>query len=232
MSVKTSAATENFIKTVYMLEQGIPSDTRLGTVARELGITNAAATDMARKLAKKKFVDYEKYKALKLTSDGRKMALGIIRRHRLWETFLHRVLGMDMHEIHKEAEVLEHVTSDFLAEEINSFLGEPTIDPHGDPIPDAQGKLYHNEDNQPLCHVMADRGYEIVRLTGSEREYFEFCKANGLNIGSGLNVINQYQANKMTEIEVEGTKILLNRQLSGTIHVREVTKKNKKYNHE
>jgi DtxR family transcriptional regulator, Mn-dependent transcriptional regulator len=135
-----SVSIENFIKAIY--KQGIHSvaDTRLSTIARLLSISNAAATDMARKLAKKGIVNYVKYKPLSLTEYGLNLALNVIRKHRLWESFLYKTLNLSLHEIHREAELLEHQTSDLLAEKIENYLGFPATDPHGDPIPALNGK--------------------------------------------------------------------------------------------
>ena len=215
-----SIATENFIKTVYQLDQLLEKKTKPGSIARELGITSAAATDMARKLSDKKLLDYEKYKTLKLTPSGEKMALRILRKHRLWETFLHQVLGLSMHEIHREAELLEHLTSDFLAEKISLYLGHPETDPHGDPIPDAEGIIFRDENSTPLSKATPDQYYVISRLSGSDKEFFDFCYANQLTVGSALKVDNQYEKNQMTEIELNHVRLLLNRELADTIFVR------------
>lgn len=220
-----SIATENFIKAIYKFEQGEGWDTRPGSIARELGITNAAATDMARKLALKKLIDYEKYKELKLTPAGKKMALGIIRKHRLWETFLHQVLGLTMHEIHREAEILEHLTSNFLAEKIDLFLGNPTTDPHGDPIPDEKGVVFSDEDSVILSLAEPETAYEITRLAGSDKEFFDFCHSNHLEVGSVLTVNKQYDQKKMTELEMNDARLLLNAGLANTIHVKKLIKK-------
>jgi DtxR family Mn-dependent transcriptional regulator len=220
MKKTISIATENFIKAIYKFEHIEGWDTKPGSIARELGITNAAATDMARKLSLKKLIDYEKYKGLKLTPSGKKMALGIIRKHRLWETFLHQVFGFTMHEIHREAELLEHLTSDFLAEKISLFLGNPTIDPHGDPIPDEQGVILLDEDSVILSLAEPEKEYEICRLSGSDKEFFDFCHTNGLTVGSALIVKKQYNKNKMTEIEINNTKLLLNTELANIIYVK------------
>ena len=218
----SSIASENFIKAIYKFEQGKGSDTRPGSIAKELGITNAAATDMARKLAGKKLIDYEKYKALKLTANGEKLALNIVRKHRLWETFLHQVFGMTMHEIHREAELLEHLTSDFLADKINLFLGNPTIDPHGDPIPDVEGML-PVADNSFILSIAEDgKEYQISRLAGSDKEFFDFCHSNELAVGSTIMVNRQYPKNRMTEIEINGTKLLLNAELTNTIYIKDL----------
>jgi DtxR family Mn-dependent transcriptional regulator len=219
-----SIATENFIKAIYKFEQGVGMDTKPGSIARELGITNAAATDMARKLAMKNLINYEKYKELKLTSTGKKMALGIIRKHRLWETFLHRVFGLTMHEIHREAELLEHLTSDFLTEKISLFLGNPTTDPHGDPIPSDQGVVPSDDNSVILSSAESEREYEISRLSGSDKEFFEFCHSNHLGIGSSLIVKKQYHKNRMTEIEIDNARLLLNAELANTIFVKESLK--------
>ena len=220
MKNPVSIATENFIKTIYQFGQKKGHDTRPGSIARELGISNAAATDMARKLARKDLIQYEKYKELRLTPAGRKMALGIIRKHRLWETFLHQVFGLGMHEIHREAEMLEHLTSDFLADRISLFLGHPTTDPHGDPIPDPKGEMPDDPDNILLSQAPAGDSYRVTRLSGSDKEFFEFCQARSLSVGSLLRVKSQLPKRRMTEIELEGTVLLLNADLAQTMHVK------------
>lgn len=219
-----SIATENFIKTIYQFEQRDDWDTRPGSIARELGITNAAATDMARKLALKKLIDYKKYKELKLTPAGQKMALGIIRKHRLWETFLHQILGLTMHEIHREAELLEHLTSDFLAEKISLFLGNPVTDPHGDPIPNEEGGVQSDKESVMLSLAEPGNEYEICRLSGSDKEFFDFCHANNINIGTPLLVRKKYAKNRMIEIEVSTIKLLLNEGMANTIFVKRIMK--------
>ncbi len=227
MANTVSMATENFIKAIYNSEQEETLDTKPGSIARTLGISNAAATDMARKLALKKLIDYEKYRALKLTASGKKVALKVIRKHRLWETFLHQVFDLSLHEIHREAELLEHLTSDFLSERISLFLGNPTIDPHGDPIPDKQGFI--SQDNESMLLSSADPGreYEITRLSSSDKEFFDFCHANSLTVGSVLFVKKQYIKSRMTEIEINHARILLNAEIAGTLYIKRTTRKKK-----
>lgn len=220
MKNPVSIATENFIKTIYQFDQNKGEDTRPGSIARALQISNAAATDMARKLAKKDLITYEKYKALRLTTSGEKMALGILRKHRLWETFLFEVLGMGMHEIHREAELLEHLTSDFLAEKISHFLGHPTADPHGDPIPDAAGAFSEIPEFVLLSHAQPNRTYEISRLSGSDKSFFDFCQSRGLTLGASIIVKQQITSPRMTEIEVGDTVLLLHAGMTQTLFVR------------
>jgi DtxR family Mn-dependent transcriptional regulator len=217
-----SIATENFIKTIYQFDRHRGEDTRPGSIAKALQISNAAATDMARKLAKKELITYEKYKALKLTDSGEKMALGIIRKHRLWETFLFEVFGMGMHEIHREAELLEHLTSDFLAEKISHFLGHPTADPHGDPIPDAAGAYPEIPELILLSNSQPNRLYEISRLSGTDKSFFDFCQSRGLVLGARITVKQQINSPRMTEIEMDDTVLLLHAGMTQTVFVRPI----------
>lgn len=221
MPKRVSIATENFIKAIYKSGQGEVWDTKPGSIARELGVTSAAATDMARKLALKKLIDYEKYRDMKLTPAGEKMALSIIRKHRLWETFLHRVFGMSMHEIHREAELLEHLTSDFLAEKIDQFLGQPAFDPHGDPIPDRNGMIAPEDESMLISVAEPGDRYEISRLASSDPEFFDFCHSSNLKVGSLIGIKKQYSGNRMTEIEINGITLLLNAEIAATIYVKE-----------
>jgi len=222
MGNTVSVATENFIKVIYKLEQGKGEGAKSGSIARALGITNAAATDMARKLAIKNLIDYKKYKKLKLTPSGEKMALGIIRKHRLWETFLHQVFCLSLHEIHREAELLEHLTSDFLAEKLSMFLGNPLVDPHGDPIPDEQGMISSDKDSMVLSIAAPGKQYKISRLSSSDKEFFDFCYSNHITVGSSILVKKQYDKNKMTEIEINNTNLLLNAEIAHTIYVKKL----------
>jgi len=219
MLYNISASTENFVKNIYLLEQTYSHDTRPGSVARALGISNAATTDMARKLTKRNLVEYKKYKSLKLTSEGKKLALSVLRKHRLWETFLYRTFDFSLHEIHREAELLEHQTTDFLTEKISAYLGDPDIDPHGDPIPNRDGKLYVQKGQVILTNAQAGYSYEISRLFSSNKEFFDFCSRNDINVGKVLKVENQYVENQMTEVSIHDTRLLLNVDFSNIIYV-------------
>lgn len=214
-----STSVENFIKTIYNVERREGVGTKSGSIARELGITNAAATDMARKLAEKKLINYEKYKELKLTNTGEKLAVDVIRKHRLWETFLHRVLGLSLHEIHREAEKLEHATSSFLMEKISAFLGDPLVDPHGDPIPDSQGFFENSTMYLSLSETDENEPYKISRLSSSEEEFFNFCHSHHLLPGTDIKVRKHYLNNTMTEIEINENVLILNSSLANYIFV-------------
>jgi len=217
-----TASIENFIKAIYKQGMLPGADTRLSTIAGLLNITNAAATDMARKLSVKKLVNYTKYKPLSLTASGRQAALNVIRKHRLWESFLYKTLNLSLHEIHREAEQLEHLTSDFLVDEIDRYLGNPSTDPHGDPIPAMNGRIETSGSHMPLSEADSGYMYEISRLFSSDKDFFDFCTSNHIAIGSNIWVEKQYDSNKMTEIKIDQNKILLNEEFTRVIYLRQV----------
>ncbi|MBN1187141.1 MAG: metal-dependent transcriptional regulator [Bacteroidales bacterium] len=216
-----SVSTENFIKAVYKQKMIDGLGTRTGTLAKLLGITNAATTDMARKLADNGLVVYEKYKPLTLTDKGLKLALNIIRKHRLWESFLYKTLNLTLHEIHQEAEQLEHQTSDFLAGKIEKYLGYPAKDPHGDPIPALNGKIKHDSSQFLLSKAEENNMYKITRLSGSGKDFFDFCTSNQIAVGSKIWVEKQYSSNRMTEVKINKNKILLNEDFTSIIYVKQ-----------
>ncbi|MFD1062465.1 metal-dependent transcriptional regulator [Winogradskyella litorisediminis] len=217
-----SVAIENFVKAIYNNEKQDITNTKPGNIASKLGISNAAATDMAKKLDGKGLLNYEKYKALRLTKNGEKMALNVIRKHRLWEAFLHKTFDMSLHEIHREAELLEHETSDFLAEKISEYLGHPKFDPHGDPIPNAKGEITNNDTSIPLSLAKENTEYKVSRLISTDKEFFEFCALNGIKYGNTLTVKKQFQSSKMTQIKIYTNTIVLNEDFTQIIYVNEI----------
>lgn len=146
--------------------------------------------------------------------------MSVIRKHRFWETFLHKVLGKTLHEIHREAENLEHQTSDFLAEKLSEFLGHPQFDPHGDPIPTAEGNTVSVPGLVRLSQMAPGQRVEIVRLSNSGKDFCEFCVKHGILPGMQIVVENQYPLLKMTEVQVNGTRLLLSEEVAETIFVK------------
>jgi len=217
-----SVAVENFIKVIYNNKTQDNFDTKPSTIAKKLHISNAAATDMAKKLAEKGLLNYQKYKELELTEKGTKKALAVIRKHRLWESFLYKLFDMSLHEIHREAELLEHQTSDFLTEKINSYLGNPKFDPHGDPIPSVNGEIAPNDNSIPLSKTLPGKTYIISRLMSDNKEFFDFCALHGLKYGNRISITNQFTSNQMTQISINNNVILLNSDFTNIIYVNEI----------
>lgn len=218
-----SASIENFVKVVYQFQQNRTPDTRPGTIARALGITSAAATDMSRKLSERNLLHYKKYHELRLTEDGKMMALHVIRKHRLWEAFLFEIFNLNLHEIHREAELLEHQTSDFLTDKISAFLGNPEFDPHGEPIPDAQGGIMPPAGQSVLSSAEKGQSWQITGLLSSDKEFFEFCNNNDIKLGTVLVIENQYEKIRMTEVRMNNKRLLLNNEFANLIYVRQLT---------
>jgi len=177
---------------------------------------------MAKKLAVKELLHYEKYQPLQLTEKGVKMALNVVRKHRLWEALLFKLFDMSLHDIHREAELLEHETSDFLANQISDYLNNPKFDPHGDPIPNADGKITTEDTSVSLSKALEGKQYTISRLMSDDKEFFDFCAENGLKYGNELLLSKQFTKNKMTQITINNNTILLNEGFSKIIYVNEI----------
>ncbi len=217
-----SVAIENFVKAIYNNEKHDIANTKPGNIASKLGLSSAAATDMAKKLDTKGLLNYEKYQKLRLTKKGEKMALNVVRKHRLWEAFLHKTFDMSLHEIHREAELLEHETSDFLAEKISAYLGNPKFDPHGDPIPNANGEITTKDTSIALINANENKDYIISRLMSTDKEFFEFCALNGIKYGNKIAVKKQFKNSQMTQIIINTNTIVLNQDFTQIIYVNEI----------
>ena len=214
-----SVAIENFVKAIYKNGKRDNNDTKPGNIAKELGISNAAATDMAKKLAVKDLLHYKKYKELKLTEKGTKMALNVVRKHRLWEALLFKLFDLSLHDIHREAELLEHQTSDLLADKISEYLGNPNFDPHGDPIPNSNGEITTIDTSISLSNAEEGKTYVISRLMSDDKEFFDFCAQHGLKYGNTVLISKQFSKNKMTQILINNNTILLNEDFTSIIYV-------------
>lgn len=212
-----SISTDDFIKNLYLIDLEELRGVTGSRLAKRLNVSGAAITDMARKLSKRGLIKYQPYKALELSAKGRKMALKIVRKHRLWELFLHKVLKMDLLEIHDEAERLEHNTSDRLADRLWHFLGEPKFDPHGDPIPLSDGQLPPTAKELSLADTKQGNTYQLSRLQYRSSEIFNFYKRHGLAPGVRFTTLQKYSFDGSVEIEVDGRIILLSESLTANI---------------
>lgn len=173
-----SQAVEDYLKAIYTLEanDGAASTTR---IAEALGVSSASATNMVKRLSKMGLVDYESYKGAALTNSGQKMALEIIRHHRLLELYLLEVMGYSWDEVHDEAEKLEHHISEQFEDKIATLLDDPTHDPHGDPIPTKEG-LMPEMDAHPLTEAEADQEYIVSRVKDQDPELLRYLEKIGL----------------------------------------------------
>lgn len=196
-------ATENYLKAI--VKALAPSGReRLGTgdLARLLGVTSGTATTMIKKLQRLGYVEYESHRGCRLTETGRAYGLRILRRHRLLETFLAGILGLDWADIHDEAENLEHAASEMLIDAIDAYLGKPHRDPHGDPIPSKNQTEYLLGD-VPLPTVEEGRETRISRVAG-DKERLAYYRSEGLVPGAAVRVEKKRDASGLAVVVVEG----------------------------
>src|SRR5437773_750713 len=185
-----SSTVENYLKAIYQGQSSLARDERLvsmGHVAAALGVTPGTATTMVKALAESGLAEYEPYSGVRLTAAGEKLAGLVLRRHRLVELFLVRVMGMSWAEVHDEAEQLEHVVSERLIERIDQMLGHPTHDPHGDPIPNPEGTITpRNLDTLLTCPV--GERLKVTRIADQDPEFLRFIENNDLKPGQAIEV--------------------------------------------
>src|ERR1700733_3169305 len=185
-----SSTVENYLNAIYLGQSALPRDQRLvpmGQVASSLSVTPGTATTMVKALAESGLVDYEPYSGVRLSASGQKLAGLVLRRHRLVELFLVQVMGMSWAEVHDEAEQLEHVVSERLIERIDEMLGRPTRDPHGDPIPTAEGAItpFHH---QSLLTCPVHTPLRVTRIADQDPAFLRFIENNGLKPGQSIEV--------------------------------------------
>ena len=182
---------EDYIKTIYSfhLDGGYPVST--SRIAKKLEVSNPATSDMTKKLASQKFLKYFRYRGVTLTSKGEKLALKILRRHRLWELFLTSVLKMSWSDVHEEAEKLEHQTSDALADKLDDFLGNPQFDPHGAPIPQKNGGLPKTAGQVNLSEAVIGKQYKLSRVRDHNRELIEHLTDIGLLLNTKFQIVDK-----------------------------------------
>ena len=183
----THHSEENYLKTLYKLENRRVKKVNNVALSKALDLNPATVLEMVRKMNERKLVEVLADKSIQLTDKGKKKALQVIRRHRIWEVFLVEKLKYKWNEVHDLAEQLEHIESDDLVSRLDSFLGFPTVDPHGDPIPDENGKVKMIK-TQPLTEVPVKSAVTIVALGNTSDEFLKYLDKVGLAIGDKIEV--------------------------------------------
>lgn len=215
-----SLTVENYVKTIYQLAQrGGGAAVATGQIATALGVLPGTVTSMLKTLNDSDLATYTPYEGVRLTAAGRRLALRVLRRHRLIEQFLAKTLDLTWDEVHEEAENMEHAVSDLLVDRIDEFLGHPTTDPHGDPIPQADGSMAAAAD-KPLVECQAGQSFRLARVIDQSPEFLRFLSQAGLEIGSqGVLVTNQADGEGVT-IRVAGAKQTLSHDAAEKLMVR------------
>lgn len=191
---------ENYIKAIFHL-QGEVDMVTTNELARELKTKPASVTDMMKKLKVKKLLHYQPYKGFRLSSEGSKVALGIVRRHRLWEYFLSEKLKFSWDEVHEVAEHLEHVSSKKLIDKLDEFLGFPRVDPHGDPIPDMNGKI-KSSPQVSIAELAQNKIAIVCHVADQSSEMLELLNHKNISIGTRLEVKKKFEFDHSLEIKI------------------------------
>jgi len=196
---------ENYLKAIYRLSDGGVNGVSTNAIAEELSTKAASVTDMLKKLSTKNMVGYEKYYGVTITDEGKMEALMIIRKHRLWETFLVDKLHFNWDEVHEVAEQLEHIQSSLLIEKLDEYLGFPTADPHGHPIPDRNGRL-HTVRQMPLGDGETGKNYVIRSVKDGSPSFLQYLSKIGIYIGATVVILEKVEFDGSHEIVIDGKK--------------------------
>lgn len=184
---KLSLTEENYLKAIYFIGGTSNQLVNTNAIAERLQTKAATVTDMLRKLKQKDLIEYQPYKGTRLKSEGKTKAIAILRKHRLWETFLVEKLAFGWEEVHDIAEQLEHIQSAELTERLCAFLGFPEFDPHGDPIPNKEG-VFPRRDNVTLDRVSPDTAVMVQGVKDSSTEFLNYIAKLGIHLGDQISV--------------------------------------------
>ena len=208
---------ENYLKAIFHLQEKEGTVTT-NALAEKLQTKPASVTDMMKKLNAKKLLHYKPYYGFSLSAEGKKTALLIIRRHRLWEYFLSEKLKFDWSEVHVLAEELEHISSKQLIDRLDQYLGCPQFDPHGDPIPDNKGKM-KNLNKVSLVDLPFNQPAEVRQVTNQSKELLEILEHKNITIGTKLEVKKHFHFDHSIELKIKTHTTTISEQLAKNIFV-------------
>lgn len=202
-----SLAEENYLKAVFHLSDNGKQNVSTNDLADAMQTKPASVSDMIRKLAAKELLEHVKYRGVYITASGRKEALKVIRKHRLWEVFLVDKLHFNWDEVHEVAEQLEHIQSPLLVEQLDKFLGYPKYDPHGDPIPNAEGE-YNPKPKLPLSDLSIGTQALLVAVKDSSPLFLQYLDKIGIHIGARVLLLDRVAFDGSVQIKMNGSQEL------------------------
>jgi DtxR family transcriptional regulator, Mn-dependent transcriptional regulator len=209
---------EDYLSIIYK-NQNSDEAIKPNVIAEKLSVSNAAVTDMLKKLAKAGYVSYQKYKDIKLTKAGENYAKNIVRRHRIWEVFLNQIVGMPWGKVHEEANRLEHSSSDDLINRLEEMLDFPEYDPHGDPIPSKEGKLPKLKRHRPLSELKEGESAEVVRVNDFDEKFLVYISGIGIKLKENISVAEKRDFDKSMEIIIKGIHWNISNKLAQNVFV-------------
>ncbi|CAL2102596.1 Iron-dependent repressor [Tenacibaculum sp. 190130A14a] len=218
-----SQSEENYIKAIYHLEVEVTKGISTNAIAKKLETKASSVTDMIKKLSEKEVVVYKKYQGVTLTAFGKRTAINIIRKHRLWEVFLVDKLNFSWDEVHEVAEQLEHIKSPKLIDELDAYLGFPKRDPHGDPIPDKEGNLHTIEKSLLSTLEIGEEGI-CVGVDDSSSEFLQFLDKQQIALGKKIKVVNIEPFDGSLSIELEEKGMSISHKIANNLYIQKTTK--------
>jgi DtxR family Mn-dependent transcriptional regulator len=210
---------ENYIKVIYHLSLVSPKGVNTNAIAGMLDTKASSVTDMLKKLAEKELVSYQKYQGVTLTDKGFYLAKMIVRKHRLWEVFLVDKLNFSWDEVHEIAEELEHIKSEKLINKLDEFLGFPSFDPHGDPIPNAKGELV-KIDKFLLSEAILNTDYVCVGVKNSSVEFLQYLDKQNISLGSSIKVISREEFDSSLTIILNSNTISISNKIAENLFIK------------
>lgn len=210
---------ENYLKAIYHLTTVTDTEVSTNAIAETMETKASSVTDMLRKLAEKDLVNYKKYQGVSLTDKGKLTAKMIVRKHRLWEVFLVEKLNFAWDEVHDIAEQLEHIKSEQLINKLDDFLGNPTEDPHGDPIPNANGQIVAIE-KQLLSELAENQIGICVGVKDSSAEFLKYLDKQEIALGSKIEIIFKESFDLSTKIKVNGKELTISNKIANNLYVK------------
>ena len=211
---------ENYLKVIHRLSEATLEDISTNAVAEQMQTKAASVTDMLRKLADKGWVNYQKYQGVRLSPTGEKIALSIVRKHRLWELFLVEKMGFNWDEVHDIAEQLEHIESDDLVNKLDEYLGVPKTDPHGDPIPSKDGILPELDYSQ-LSEIKANKTCKLMGVAQDSAVFLQLLTKLNLSLGAKLDIqeVNEFDRSIFVSIN-DAAPIFISHEVAKNILVK------------
>lgn len=218
-TILTTSAEENYLKAIFKVAEKEPGPVLTNALAAAMGTSAASATDMLKRLSDKQLVAYEKYRGVTLTEAGSQLATALIRKHRLWEVFLVDKLGFAWDEVHDFAEQLEHVQGEHLTERLDDFLGHPRFDPHGDPIPDAQGRWIRRPQARLATLAPGQRGV-VTGVDDHSSAFLQYLDELGIGLGVEIKLIERTAYDQSTKVGIGAGESILSEKVCQNLFVR------------
>ena len=209
---------ENYLKAIFHLEMMSGTGISTNAIASKLETKASSVTDMVKKLAEKQVLVYKKYQGVSLTKSGKTTAARIVRKHRLWEVFLVEKLNFSWDEVHDVAEQLEHIKSPKLTRELDAFLGFPKTDPHGDPIPDHEGR-FDSVEKRLLSSLKQNEVGVCVGVDESSSNFLQYLDKNGISLGEKIEVLSIESFDGSLSIKVAGKVLSISNKIATNIYI-------------